>query len=119
MSIHKIRDGLWKVRWREGGRNRSTGVHGSHELAKKIERKKMSVRDENRHLDVKREVNFRMSTLIDRYTKEYGSKKKSIDRETSILKRIRKELGSYFLREVDGPAIQRWFGGLTEDGLSA
>ena len=38
-----------------------------HELAKKIERKKMSIRDENRHLDVKREVNFRMSALIDRY----------------------------------------------------
>ena len=42
-------------------------MHGSHELAKKIERKKMSARDENRHLDVKREVNFRMSALIDRY----------------------------------------------------
>jgi hypothetical protein len=36
------------------------------ELAKKIERKKMSARDENRHLDVKREINFRMSALIDR-----------------------------------------------------
>jgi len=119
MSIHKIRDGLWKIRWREGGRNRSTRVHGSYELAKKVERKKMSVRDENRHLDVKREVNFRMSTLIDRYTKEYGSKKKSSDRETSVLRRIRRELGNCFVREVDGPAIQRWFGGLTEDGLSA
>ena len=64
MSIHKVRDGLWKVRWREGGHNRSVLVHGSHELAKKIERKKMSARDENRHLDVKREVNFRMTALI-------------------------------------------------------
>jgi integrase len=118
MSIHKMRDGLWKVRWREGGRNRSTNVHGSHELAKKIERKKMSVRDENRHLDVKREVNFRMSSLIDRYTKEYASKKKSSDREKSILDRIRRELGDYFVREVDGPAIQSWFEGLTEGGLS-
>ena len=106
MSIHKIRDGLWRVRWREGGRNRSTRVHGSHELAKKIERKKMSVRDENRHLDVKREVNFRMSSLIERYDKVYGNKKKS------------GELGDYFVREVDGPAVQRWFGGLTEGGLS-
>src|SRR5579883_102217 len=118
MSIHKIRDGLWKVRWREGGRNRSTSVHGSHELAKKVERKKMSVRDENRHLDVKREVNFRMSTLIDRYSKEYGSKKKSTDREASILERIRMELGNHFVREVDGSAIQGWYEGLTEDGLS-
>jgi hypothetical protein len=47
-------------------------VHGSYELAKKIQRKKMSARDENRHLDVKREVNFRMTTLIDRYRDEYG-----------------------------------------------
>ena len=85
MSIHEERDGVWKVRWREGGRNRSLRVHGSYELAKKIERKKMSVRDENRHLDVKREVNFRMSALIDRYWKEYGIKKKSSDREKSIL----------------------------------
>lgn len=68
---------------------------------------------------MKREANFRMSTLIDRYTKEYGSKKKSNDREISILKRIQRELGGFFVREVDGPAIQRWFGGLTEDGLSA
>ena len=62
MSIHKVRDGVWKIRWREGGRNRSVQVSGSHELAKKIERKKMSARGENRHLDVKREVNFRMTT---------------------------------------------------------
>jgi hypothetical protein len=45
-------------------------VHGSHELAKKIERKKMSARDEGRHLDIKREVNFRMTALIDRYWDE-------------------------------------------------
>lgn len=64
MSIHKVREGIWKVRWREGGRNRSVLVHGPNELAKKVERKKMSPRDENRHLDVKREVNFRMSALI-------------------------------------------------------
>ena len=70
MSIHKVGDGLWKVRWREGGHNRSTIVHGSHELAKKIERKKMSARDEGRHLDIKREVNFRMTALIDRYWDE-------------------------------------------------
>ena len=46
MSIHKERDGIYRVRWREGGLNRSIRVHGSHELAKKIERKKMSARDE-------------------------------------------------------------------------
>ena len=103
---------------KEGG----TAAPGS--MARTNWRKKSNVRkcqfaDENRHLDVKREANFRMSTLIDRYTKEYGSKKKSSDRETSILKRIKRELGNYFVREVDVPAIQRWFGGLTEDGLSA
>jgi hypothetical protein len=72
MSIHKIGDGVWDVRWREGGRNRNIRVHGSHELAKKIERKKLSARDENRHLDVKREVNFRMSALIKRYEDDYA-----------------------------------------------
>ncbi len=75
MSIHRKCEGVFEVRWREGGRNKSLRVHGAHELARKIERKKMSVRDENRHLDVKREVNFRMSALIDRYWTHYGMKK--------------------------------------------
>ena len=67
MSIHKICDGLYKVRWREGGRNRSTRVHGPLELGRKVERKKMSARDENRHLD-----------------DEYGSKRsRAIGREVS------------------------------------
>ena len=66
MSIHRVEDGVFKIRWREGGRNRSLSVHGSHELARKILRKRLSARDENRHLDIKREVNFRMSALIDR-----------------------------------------------------
>src|SRR6516164_7036415 len=119
MSIETVRTGLWKVRWREGGRNRSTRVHGSYELAKKIERKKMSARDENRHLDIKREVNFRMMALIDRYWDEYGSKKKSSDRERSVLNVIREELGTLFVREVDGQAVDRWYQGLTaKRGLS-
>jgi integrase len=88
-------------------------VHGSHELAKKIERKKMSARDENRHLDIKREVNFRMTALIDRYWDEYGSKKKSSDRERSVLNIIREELGTMFVREVDGQSVDRWYQGLT------
>src|SRR6476469_9912592 len=119
MSIHKVRDGVWEVRWREGGRNRSTWVHGSHELAKKIERKRMSARDENRHLDIKREVNFRMSKLIERYRLEYSAKKKCAGREKAILDRASKELGHLFVREVDGIAVQRWYRGLTEGGLSA
>jgi hypothetical protein len=44
-----------------GGKEAETGACGftaRYELAQKIERKKMSVRDENRHLDIKREVNF-------------------------------------------------------------
>ena len=119
MSIHNEGDGLWKVRWREGGHNRSTLVHGSHGLAKKIERKKMSARDENRHLDIKREVNFRMTALIDRYWDEYGSKKISSNRECSVLNIIREELGTMFVREVDGQAVDRWYQGLTaKRGLS-
>src|SRR5580693_7546159 len=111
MSIHRVRDGIWKIRWREGCHNRSVRVRGPYELAKKVERKKMSARDENRHLDVKREVNFRMSALIDRYWREYATLKKSSDRERSILERIRRELGNLFVREVDGPAVQRWYRG--------
>ena len=104
MSIHKKSDGVFEVRWREGGRNKSLRVHGAYELAKKIERKKMSVRDENRHLDVKREVNFRMSALIDRYWTHYGIKKRSASREKSVLDGIRSELGRLFVREIDGDA---------------
>jgi len=106
-------EGVFEVRWREGGRNKSLSVHGSHELARKIERKKMSVRDENRHLDVKREVNFRMSELIDRYWTHYGVKKRSASREKSVLDGIRADLGRLFVREVDGQAVGRWYDDLT------
>ena len=79
----------------------------------------MSARDENRHLDVKREVNYRMSGLIDRYLTHYGNKKLSADREKSILEGIRSELGRSFVREVDGVAVQRWYENLTKvRGLS-
>jgi integrase len=119
MSIHRIEAGVFKIRWREGGRNRGLNVHGSHELAKKILRKKLSARDENRHLDIKREVNFRMSALIDRYWKQYASKKKSQDREKAVLEGIRGELGSRFVREADGESMQCWYQGLTAaKGLS-
>jgi len=113
MSICKKRDGVWMIRWWEGGRNRSLQVHGSHELAKKVERKKLSARDENRHLDVRREVNFRMTALIKRYREQYATKKKSYDREKSVLDGIQQELGTLFVREVDGSAVQRWYEGLT------
>jgi integrase len=80
----------------------------------------MSVRDENRHLDVKREINFRMSALIERYWEQYGSKKKSQDREKSVLNGVRDEMGNRFVREVDGVIVNRWYQGLTAaKGLSA
>jgi hypothetical protein len=95
-------------------------VNGPYDLAKKIERKKLSARDENRHLEIRKEVYFPMKKLIDRYEKEYATKKKSYDREKSILQGIRKELGSQFVGEVDGSAIQRWYRRLGEvQGLSA
>ena len=120
MSIDKKSEGVYKVRWWEGGRQKSVIVHGSFELAKKIHRKKLSARDENRHLDVKREVNFRMSALIDRYWQVYGSKKKSHTREKSVLDVIRNELGQMFVREVDGTDVAQWFENLTvKRGLSA
>src|SRR6266542_4830105 len=113
MSIKKMSEGVFEVRWWEGGRNKSVRVHGSYELARKVERKKMSARDENRHLDVKREVNFRMSALIERYWKHYGIKKRSADREKSVLDGIRSELGRAFVREVSGDAVSRWYENLT------
>lgn len=54
-----------------------------------------------------------MAALVDRYWDEYGTKKKSSDRERSILKVIREELGSLFVREVDGRAVNRWYQSLT------
>jgi integrase len=113
MSIHKISDGVYKVRWREGGRNKGLRVRGSAELARKIERKKMSARDENRHLDVKKEINYRVSELIDRYWTHYGSKKRSADREKSILEGIRSALGRKFVREVDGISVGSWYENIT------
>lgn len=118
MSIHTLSKGLYEIRWREGGRNKSARVHGSHDLAEKILRKKMSLRDENRHLDIKKEVNFRMSELIDRYWDSYGKKKTS--REKAIVEGIRAELGGLFVREVDGIAATRWYENLTGvHGLSS
>ncbi|HVP46114.1 MAG TPA: site-specific integrase [Bryobacteraceae bacterium] len=114
MSIHRKSEQLFEVRWREGGRNKSLRVHGCYELARKIERKKMSVRDENRHLDVKRDVNYRMSALIDRYWEHYGVRKRSGNREKSILEGIRTELGRLFVREVDAVAVAHWYESLTD-----
>src|SRR5438874_5293486 len=113
MSIHKKSEGVFEIRWRQGGRHKSLQVHGGHELARKVERKKMSIRDENRHLDVKREVNFRMSALIDRYWTHYGVKKRSANREKSVLDGVLCDLGRLFVREVDGDAVASWYENLT------
>src|SRR6516162_811338 len=115
-----MQDGGFQICWWERGRNKSLNVHGCYELAKKILRKRLSARDENRHLDIKREVNFRMAALIKRYWEQYASKKKYQDREKAILEGIRSELGDLFVREVEGAGIQRWYQGLSEErGLSA
>ena len=112
MSVHKKADGLFEVRWREGGRQKSVRIRG-FDVAKKVQHKKLTNRDENRHLDVKKEINYKMSDLIDRYWTHYGSKKASADREKSIVEGIRSELGRKFVREVDGVAVQHWYENLT------
>src|ERR1700761_2786444 len=109
VSVVKLREGLYEVRWREEGRQKTKRIHGGYDLARKVLRKKLSTRDENRHLDVKREVNYRMTELIDRYWTHYGSKKASADREKSVVEGIRSELGRKFVREVDGIGVQRWY----------
>ena len=113
MSVVKLREGLYEVRWREEGRQKTKRIHGAYDLARKVLRKKLSTRDENRHLDVKKEINYRMTELIDRYWTHYGIKKASADREKSIVEGIRSELGRKFVREVDGIAVQRWYENLT------
>jgi hypothetical protein len=67
MSVVKLREGLYEVRWREEGRQKTKRIHGGYDLARKVLRKKLSTRDENRHLDVKKEINCQMTELIDRY----------------------------------------------------
>lgn len=106
MSIKQLDIELWEVRWKEGGRRRSLRFRGSYKNATTVLCKKLTIRDENRHLDIKKEINYRMSDLIDRYWTHYGSKKASADREKSIVEGIRAELGKKFVREVDGVAIQ-------------
>jgi integrase len=113
MSVVKLRESLYEVRWREEGRQKTKRIHGGYDLARKVLRKKLSTRDENRHLDVKKEINCQMTELIDRYWTHYGSKKASADREKSIVEGIRSELGRKFVREVDGIAVQRWYEKLT------
>ena len=113
MSVVKLREGLYEVRWREEGRQKTKRIHGGYDLARKVLRKKLSTRDENRHLDVKKEINCQMTELIDRYWTHYGSKKASADREKSIVEGIRSEVGRKFVREVDGIAVQRWYEKLT------
>jgi len=76
-------------------------------MAQKSSREKWSKKsfacaDENRYPDVSKEINYRMSELIDRYWVQYGVKKASADRERSILAGIGSELGSMFVRNVDG-----------------
>lgn len=111
---------LYEVRWREGGRTKTVRVHGSKSVANDVLRKKLVARAENRHLDKKKEINYTMSDLIDRYWRQYGSKKASADREISIVEGIRAELGRRFVREVDGVAVQRWYENLTgKRGLAA
>ncbi len=113
MSIHKLGEKKWELRWREAGHHRSLTVYGPRELAKKIERKRMSARDENRHLDIKKEVHFRMSELIERYEQQYAKKKVSYSRERSILEGVRSVFRGRFVREVDGAAVERWYHDLT------
>jgi integrase len=113
MSVVKLSEGLYEVRWREEGRQKTKRIHGGYDLARKVLRKKLSTRDENRHLDVKKEINYRMSELINRYWTHYGSRKASADREKSIVEGIRSELGRMFVREVDGVAVQRWYENLS------
>ena len=43
----------------------------------------------------------------------YGGKKKSSGRERSVLNIIGEELGTMFVREVEGQVVDRWYQSLT------
>ncbi len=73
----------------------------------------MSARDENLHLEVRREVNLRMTVLIDRYWSEYSQRQNRGEREKSIVEGIRMEMGRLFVQEVDGVAMRKWYANLT------
>ena len=60
----------------------------------------MSAGDENRHLDIKKKANYRMSALIDRYWRHYGEKKRSASREKGVLEGIHDELGTRFVGKL-------------------
>ena len=113
MSVRKKEKGVYVVRWREGDRHRSLKVHGTEEFARKVEREKLCLRDENRHSGIPKETLHRMSELVDRYWAQYGVKKASADREKSILVGIHSELGHIFVRDLDGVHIQGWVDNLT------
>ncbi len=104
MSIHKVivTESTRSVGEKEAG-NRSLSVHGPHELAKKILRKKLSRRTRTGIWMSRRRSTFAMSALIDRYWKQYASKKKSNDREKSVLEGIREELGSCLSGRLTAP----------------
>ena len=51
--------------------------------------------------------------IDDRHWAHYGAKKRSAGREKRVLEGVRSELGNLFVREVDGEAVGRWYGGLT------
>jgi len=113
MSIHKIGDQKWRIRWREDGRLRSLSISGPRELARKIERKRLSARDENRHLEIKKEVRLPMKALIDRYEEQYARRKRSYSRERAVLENLRRVFRGSFVHQVDGVAIERWYHDLT------
>ena len=91
---------------REGGRHRSALVNGSGELAKKVERKKLSLRDENRHLDIKKEINYKKSALIHRYWTHYvNSKLRQIAKRASSKEFDPNWVGSSYAK-ANGMAVQ-------------
>ena len=68
----------------------------------------------------RREVNFRMSALIDRYWQTLRRQEEIQRPGEAVLEGIRQELGHLFVREVDGLAdVDRWYQRLTDEkGLS-
>ena len=113
MSITEVEeDRLYKVRWREGGRPEACWFMARLKLAKKIERKKLSLRDENRHLDVKKEINYRMTDLIDRLLD-------TVRRSRRLQQIERRASSKAFDRSWAGCSYERWMEWLCRSGTTS
>jgi len=112
MSIEKKSDGVFKIRWWEGGRQKSALVHRSYELARKSS-EKSSAHAMKIAPSMSGESSIagcpRSSTGIGRSTA--ARRNRTRDRRASS--RVSRRTLPHGCEEVDGTEITRWYENLT------